>query len=262
MLHVRCERGVTTLTVDSPHNRNALSSALLAELDTALARAVADPAVRVVLLSHTGTVFCSGADLTETTAATASDRLPVEAMADLIAALWECPKPVVARVGGAARAGGIGLVAAADIAICAADATFAFTEVRLGVVPAVISATVLRRLHPRAAAEFYLTGDVFDGTRAEAAGLVTAAVPADVLDPTVAAYCDALVRGGPAALAGTTPSGVISHNSPHCRRVTSDRRRDGRASPPGGSAGTRPGCRDGGRVRRRRTVDRSGSSRR
>jgi methylglutaconyl-CoA hydratase len=121
----------------------------------------------------------------------------------VLAALWEFGKPVVARVAGPARAGGLGLIAAADIAVCTPEATFAFSEVRLGVIPAVISATVLPRLAPRAAAELYLTGNVFDGVRAAAIGLVTAAVPGDELDATIARYCDALVRGGPLALAGT-----------------------------------------------------------
>jgi methylglutaconyl-CoA hydratase len=195
--------GVATLTLDSPANRNALSTPLLDQLATALRVAVADPAVRVIVLSHTGPVFSSGADLRETAAAFETGRLPVQALGDLLAAIWECPKPVVARIAGAARAGGIGLIAAADIAVCAEDATFAFTEVRLGVVPAVISATVLRRLHPRAAAELYLTGDTFDGRRAVEVGLVTAATPEPALDTTVAAYCAALVRGGPEAMAGT-----------------------------------------------------------
>jgi methylglutaconyl-CoA hydratase len=123
-------------------------------------------------------------------------------LGDVLAAIWESPKPVVARVAGPARAGGLGLIAAADIAICAEDATFAFSEVRLGVIPAVISSTVLRRLTPRAAAELYLTGEVFDGRRAVAIGLASEAAPAESLDETVAAYCDALVRGAPGALAG------------------------------------------------------------
>jgi methylglutaconyl-CoA hydratase len=136
-------------------------------------------------------------------------------LADVLAAIWEFPKPVVARVAGPARAGGLGLIAAADIAVCTRDATFAFSEVRLGVIPAVISATVLPRLAPRAAAELYLTGNVFDGDRAAGIGLVTAAVPAEELDGAVTGYCDALVRGGPLALAGTkqllrrTPAGSI-----------------------------------------------------
>lgn len=201
---VRAEtgRGVTTLTLDSPHNRNALSTPLMAQLVARLADAVADDAVRAVVISHTGPVFCSGADLKETAAAYDSGTLPAAMLGDVLAAIWDCPKPVVARIGGPARAGGLGLIAAADIAVCTEDATFAFTEVRLGVIPAVISATVLRRLHPRAAAELYLTGDTFDGRRAAEVGLVTAAAPADALDQTVAAYCDALVRGAPRALGG------------------------------------------------------------
>jgi methylglutaconyl-CoA hydratase len=107
----------------------------------------------------------------------------------------------VARVAGAARAGGLGLVAAADIAVCDAAATFAFSEVRIGVIPAVISSTVLPRLAPRAAAELFLTGDTFDGTRAAAIGLVTKAVAAGELDATVARCVQSLVRGAPGALA-------------------------------------------------------------
>lgn len=192
-------RGVATLTLDSPHNRNALSTPLMTQLLAELDAAAADDAVRVVVLTHTGPVFCSGADLKETSAGVA----PTGLLADVLAAVWDSPKPVVARVGGAARAGGLGLVAAADIAICAEEATFAFSEVRIGVVPAIISATVLRRLAPRAAAELFLTGDVFDGRRAAEIGLVTAAAPTASLDATVASYSAALLRGGPLALAGT-----------------------------------------------------------
>ena len=126
--------------------------------------------------------------------------MPVGRLGDVLAAIWESTKPVVARVGGAARAGGLGLIAAADIAVCTRNATFAFTEVRIGVIPAVISATVLPRLDSRAAAEFYLTGELFDGDRAAEIGLVTAAVDATELDATVAHYTAALVRGAPGAL--------------------------------------------------------------
>jgi methylglutaconyl-CoA hydratase len=207
LVRVETGQGVATLTLDSPHNRNALSTPLMTQLMAALEAAEGDEAVRVVVLSHTGPVFCSGADLKET----ASGRMPVAMLGDVLAAIWECPKPVVARVGGPARAGGLGLVAAADLAICAEEATFAFSEVRLGVVPAVISATVLPRLTPRAAAELFLTGDTFDGARAAQIGLVTAATPANALDATVAAYCGALVLGGPEALAGT--KGVLHRRS-------------------------------------------------
>jgi methylglutaconyl-CoA hydratase len=140
--------------------------------------------------------------LKETAEAYATGAVPAGRLGDVLAGVWECPKPVVARVAGPARAGGLGLIAAADIAVCSHDATFAFSEVRIGVIPAVISATVLPRLQPRAAAELYLTGEVFDGRRAADIGLVTAATPADTLDATVARYCAALVRGGPRALGG------------------------------------------------------------
>jgi len=195
--------GVTTLTLDSPANRNALSTPLMREFLEGLTGALTDTAVRAVVISHTGPVFCSGADLKETAEARENGRVPAEMLADVLAAIWEFPKPVVARVAGPARAGGLGLIAAADIAVCARDATFAFSEVRLGVIPAVISATVLPRLATRAAAELYLTGDVFDGVRAAGIGLVTSAVEADRLDDAVQAYCDSLVKGGPLALAGT-----------------------------------------------------------
>ncbi|MGW0506289.1 enoyl-CoA hydratase-related protein [Micromonospora sp. NPDC003241] len=201
-VRVATARGVTTLTLDSPHNRNALSTPLMTELLAGLAAAVDDDAVRVIVLDHTGPVFCSGADLKETAAAYASGTVPAGMLGDVLAAVRECPKPVLARVAGPARAGGLGLIAAADLAVCAAEATFAFTEVRIGVIPAVISATVLPRLLPRAAAELYLTGDTFDGRRAAEIGLVTTAVPGDELDATVGRYLESLVRGAPTALAG------------------------------------------------------------
>jgi methylglutaconyl-CoA hydratase len=193
--------GVATLTLNSPHNRNALSTALIEELAAAVTAAVDDDAVRVIVLSHTGPVFCSGADLKETTAAFAQGTMPAGRMGEVFEAIWESPKPVVARVAGPARAGGLGLIGAADIAVCSTDATFAFSEVRLGVIPAVISATVLPRLAPRAAVELFLTADTFDGSRAAEVGLVTAAVPPAELDETVAAYARSLTRGAPKALA-------------------------------------------------------------
>jgi methylglutaconyl-CoA hydratase len=195
--------GVATITLDSPQNRNALSHALITELLVALETAAADPDTRVVVITHTGPAFCAGADLKETVAAFQTGSVPAGRMGDVLAAIWEAPKPVIARVGGAARAGGLGIVAAADIAVCADDVTFAFTEVRIGVIPAVISATVLPRLAPRAAAELLLTGDTFDARRAVEVGLVTAAVPAADLDQTVDGYVRALLRAAPGALAGT-----------------------------------------------------------
>jgi len=193
--------GVATVTLDSPHNRNALSTQLIDELVDALRAAVADDGVRVMVLTHAGPAFSSGADLRETAAAFATGAVPVSRLGEAIAAVWESPKPVVARVGGAARAGALGLVAAADIAVCAAEVTFGFSEVRLGVIPAVISATVLPRLTHRAANELFLTGATFDGPRAAEIGLVSEAVPAADLDAAVARHVAALRRGAPGALA-------------------------------------------------------------
>jgi methylglutaconyl-CoA hydratase len=202
LIHSEVRAGVATITLDSPANRNALSVALVAQLQQALVAADTDPAVRVILLTHTGPVFCSGADLKETAAATASGEMPASGLGGVLEAIWNGAKPVVARVAGPARAGGLGLIAAADIAVCTRAATFAFSEVRIGVIPAVISTTVLPRLAPRAAAELYLTGDVFDGVRAAEIGLVSRAVEPDDLDPTVEQLCASVVRGAPGALAG------------------------------------------------------------
>ncbi|HEX5188618.1 MAG TPA: enoyl-CoA hydratase-related protein [Streptosporangiaceae bacterium] len=201
-VHVRAESsgGVRTITLDSPHNANALSTALLTQLGDALDAAMSDPEVRVVVLTGAGKVFCAGADLKE--ARTNPAGAP-GLMTGVIELLWEGSKPVICRVNGAARAGGIGLVAACDIAIATDRASFAFAEVRIGVVPAVISVPCLRRMSSRAAAEYFLTGDVFDARRAAEIGLVTSAVPAEDLDDEVARYAGMLLRGGPGALAGT-----------------------------------------------------------
>lgn len=196
LVHLAVQSGIATITLDSPANRNALSARLRAELLDALERSVGDDSVRVVLLDHTGPVFCAGMDLTEPPDA-------VKELPRILARIWTHPKPVVAKLAGPARAGGLGIVAAADIAVAARQATFAFTEVRLGVVPAVISVTVLPRLQPRAAHELLLTGETFDATRAVAVGLLNSAVPADQLDAEVDRYTRMLVKGAPEALALT-----------------------------------------------------------
>ena len=196
LVHSSTDAGVTTLTLDSPHNRNALSADAMEQLTAGLEAALADDGVRVIVLSHAGRAFCSGMDLR------ARD-VPVTAFPALLTRISTSPKPVIARVGGSARAGGIGLLAAADIAVATASATFAFTEVRIGVVPAVISVPVLPRMLSRAAHELFLTGEVFDAVRAAAAGLVNVAVPDVSLDLEVERYADLLVQGAPGALAAT-----------------------------------------------------------
>lgn len=193
--------GVATITLDSPHNRNALSRQLLTELTAHLETAAADPSVKVVVLRSSGRVFCSGADLAE--ASTVPMEEGARAIVDLQRLIVTLPKPVVVVVEGAARAGGIGIVAAADIAIVAEDATFALTEVKLGLTPAVISLTVLPRLTSRAAALTALGGEVFSGADAASYGLVTRAVPAVELEASVRAQVASLATGAPQGLAET-----------------------------------------------------------
>ena len=193
------ERGVATLTLDSPHNRNALSSRLVAELGQGLDRAGADGSVRAVVLTHTGGVFCAGADLSEASAGdpTSTPRKLV----DLMRALAELPKPVVAKVDGHVRAGGLGLLGACDLAVAGPKSTFAFTEVRLGLAPAVISLSLLPRLDPRAAGRWYLTGETFDAAEAARIGLITEA--AEDVGAAVGPLLDALRKASPQGLAET-----------------------------------------------------------
>lgn len=193
---------VTTLELDSPHNRNALSQRLMAELAQGLAEAAKDPAVRVVVLGHTGKVFCAGADLSEATGA--DPTVGPRGLVDIQRAIVDCPKPVIAYVNGHVRAGGLGLVGSADLAIAGPAATFAFTESRLGLAPAVISLPLRPKLEPRAAARYYLTGETFDAAEAARIGLITEAAekPEAALGELLAALrlaCPAGARGVQAA---------------------------------------------------------------
>ena len=185
--------GVATITLDSPRNRNALSRQLIAELFERLERAAADDDVKVVLLTSSGRVFCSGADLSEAASGAAEDG--PRAIVALQRAIVAHPKPVVVRLAGPVRAGGIGIVAAADIVLAAQEADFALTEVKLGLTPAAISLTVLPRLSSRAAAYTVLTGETVGAAAAAGFGRVTNVVAADELDAEVARVCASLATG-------------------------------------------------------------------
>jgi methylglutaconyl-CoA hydratase len=202
VLQVAVRRGVATLTLDSPGNRNALSRAMRTRLRAALSEALADDAVRAVVLDHTGRVFCSGMDLFEAAGGGVEDQ-GVREFPQILEAIWTSPKPVMAVVRGPARAGGVGLLAACDVVVAGASATFAFSEVRLGLVPAVISAVVLPRMLPHVAHRLMLTGEVFDAATAATGGLVDLAVPDGEVDDVVAAQLTALTAGAPTALAET-----------------------------------------------------------
>jgi methylglutaconyl-CoA hydratase len=201
LVHYRVDDQVASLVLDSPHNRNALSRALVGELYDGLARAEEDDGVKVVLIRAEGRTFCSGADLSEAS----EDGMEQTAglLVDLQRRIATLPKPVVARVHGNVRAGGIGIVAAADIAVSALDATYAFTEVRLGLTPAAISLSVLPRMTDRSAALTFLTGEVFTGRAAEQMGLVTKAVTEDELNLEVDEICASLAKGTPQGLRET-----------------------------------------------------------
>lgn len=193
LVEVAAEGAVLNLILDSPHNRNALSRQLLGELLAGLRRAGDDPDIKVVLIRHRGPVFCSGADLSE--ASSTDDEEAPRTMVAVQRAILELDKPVVVRVGGAVRAGGIGIVGAADIAIATTDATFALTEVRLALAPAVISLPLLARMRPRDAQYAFLTAEKFTGHDAAEYGLVTRAVDPERLDDEVHRVCGELVRG-------------------------------------------------------------------
>jgi methylglutaconyl-CoA hydratase len=169
-------------------------------------------------------VFCAGADLKEQSAGDPPPDVP-----GLLTLIWDSPIPVVARLNGPARAGGLGLVTACDIAVGPDTATFAFSEVRLGVVPAMIAVTCLRRMEPRAAAEYFLTGEVFDARRAQEIGLLNRAVPPEDLDATIAHYTGMLLRGAPEALAiakrlpRTVPGATVEEDFARMAELSAER---------------------------------------
>jgi enoyl-CoA hydratase/methylglutaconyl-CoA hydratase len=198
LVRLEVEGARATVTLDSQHNRNALSRRLVTELFAALEAAEADADVRVVALLAAGPVFCSGADLSEATAEGMEEG--ARRIVELQRYIATMSKPVVTRVHGAVRAGGIGIVAASDVAIAQENATFALTEVKLGLAAAIISLTVHARMNPRAAALTTLGGEVFSGAEAAAYGLVTEAVPAVALSARVAEVCAQLATGSPQGL--------------------------------------------------------------
>ncbi|MFG2194567.1 enoyl-CoA hydratase family protein [Streptomyces sp. NPDC048639] len=198
LVHRTRERGITTLTLDSPRNRNALSSRLVAQLSEGLEAAAADEETRAVVLTHTGSTFCAGADLSEARSGVAGTAAPL-GLARLMRTIVELPKPVVARLTGHAMAGGIGLMGSCDITVAESGARFAFTEARLGLAPAVISLPLLPRLDARAVGRYYLTGERFDAAEAARIGLLTLA--ADDVDAALEPILDGLRKGSPQGLA-------------------------------------------------------------
>ncbi|WAC92593.1 enoyl-CoA hydratase family protein [Mycobacterium sp. Aquia_213] len=213
------------LTLNSPHNRNALSTTLVSQLHRCLRDAAADPAVRVVVLGHTGGTFCAGADLSEASGGNPFDMAAARAkeMTALLRAIVSSPLPVIAAVDGHVRAGGFGLVGACDIAVAGPRSTFALTEARIGVAPSIISLTLLPKLSPRAAARYYLTGETFDAAVAAEIGLVT--IAADDVDAAVAKLVADIGRGSPQGLAASkalTTAAVLERFDRDAERLTDE----------------------------------------
>jgi methylglutaconyl-CoA hydratase len=196
-------RGIATLTLDRPQRHNAFDDTLLGDLTAALQTLAADAALRVLVLAANGRSFSAGADLDwmRRTAAYghAENLADAQALAQLMHRLDRFPRPTIARVQGSAVGGGVGLVACCDIAVCAPEATFCLSEVRLGLIPAVISPYVIRAIGARQARRYFLTAEPFTAARAHAIGLVHEVVAADALDDAIDRLTAALREGAPDA---------------------------------------------------------------
>jgi len=196
--------GVATLTLADVENRNALGGAVVGGLIDGLAAANADPSARVIVVTNDGPIFCAGANIKKQSAANEDrDRTGTTGATGLDALLTgiqQSPTPVVGKINGHVVGGGMGLAAALDVSIAVDDAKFGFTEVRIGVIPAIISVVCLPKMRRGDAMEAFLRGNRFPATRAAELGLINRAVPADQLDAEVASVVDDMLRGGPTAL--------------------------------------------------------------
>ncbi|MEM7412772.1 MAG: enoyl-CoA hydratase-related protein [Myxococcota bacterium] len=203
-VRVETAAGVMTATLADEENRNALGGALVSALREALAAANADPAVRAFVITNIGSTFCAGANLKERSAESgkkpAAGAGGMGGFVELLGEIQVSPTPVIGKIAGHVMGGGNGLAAALDIAIAAENVKFGFTEVRLGVAPAIISVVCLPKMRPGEAMEAFLRGNRFPASRAAELGLIARAVPADALDAAVDEVLDDLRKGGPNAL--------------------------------------------------------------
>ncbi len=194
--------GVATITLNRPEARNALSDALVDLLGSLLEQANADEAVRCIVLTNTGNTFCAGADLSADKPGVAGQvGQKTRTFIDVFRLIMHGPKPVIGRIDGHAMGGGLGLAAACDISIMRSDAKMGFTEVRLGVAPAMISVVCLPKLRRADASELFLTGERISPERAAAVGLINESCAPDEIDNRVKHFLDMLMLGGPLALA-------------------------------------------------------------
>jgi methylglutaconyl-CoA hydratase len=190
-------RDAAWITLDHAEKRNALSEGLVRELQGHLAAALADGHVRAIVLTGAGPAFCAGADLSSGGLAPTDDEPP---FVSVLKTIWEAPKPVIGRINGHAYGGGVGLVAACDLTLAAEGASFAFSEVRVGVIPAIISVVCIPKLGIQNAMWLFLTGERFTAARAVEIGLVHRALPAEQLDAAIDGVIGLVRLGGPNAV--------------------------------------------------------------
>lgn len=200
------DAGVGIVTLNKPERHNAFDDTMIAELADAFDKMGGDDAVRLVVISSTGKSFCAGADLNWMQRAARfsleENRRDAGELAEMLLRVADCPKPVIARVQGPAYGGGVGLVAACDMAVATFDTKFALTEVKLGLIPAVISPHVIAAIGERAARRYMLTAEAFSAAEAYRLGLLHEMVPDEAaLDEAVGEWVDALLKNGPRALA-------------------------------------------------------------
>ena len=192
--------GAAWITLNRPENRNALSAILVTELYDHLTNANADDEVRSIVITGNGPAFCAGADLKSPPGQLSEGVGLAVPYADVLTAIIDSPKPVIAAVNGAAFAGGLGLVGAADIVVTRTDVQFSFSEVRIGVIPAIISVVCMPKLGVHHGTKLFLTGERFDGQQAVDMGLAHITVPEDELVSTVEEQIAMINLGGPIAV--------------------------------------------------------------
>ena len=193
------KHGAAWIKLNRPENRNALSAVLVNELYDHLVSSNENEKVRCIVITGVGPAFCAGADLKSPPGQIAGGGRAVP-YPDVLRAILNSPKPVIAAINGAAFAGGLGMVGAADIVIAVEDVQFSFSEVRIGVIPAIISVVCLPKLGAHHGMKLFLTGERFDGKKAVAMGLAHRAVPANQLESAVQEEIDAINLGGPIAV--------------------------------------------------------------
>ncbi len=197
--------GVAYVALNRPDKRNALDRATVVALGATLAQCAADSSVRMVQLTGAGNVFCAGADLAEMQAQAhageAENLANARNLAQVLGALDSFPKPTLARVNGDGYGGALGLIAACDIVVAADSAKFAFTEVRLGIIPAVVSPFVLAKIGESAALRYFLSAETISAATLKEIGLAHETVPVEGLDAACGAIIDAVLKGAPGAQA-------------------------------------------------------------